>query len=72
MYKLCLIYIKVSINHFPLHILLYFISLWLKALTPKQEEPSGFPILILMPLMGRFKKHFRSAVSIGDTEMGTN
>lgn len=51
MHKLCLIYITVSINHFPLTILLYFKNLQLKAQTSKQEEPVGVSILILMPLM---------------------
>lgn len=40
-----------SINHFPLTILLYFKNLQLKAQIPKQEEPIGFSILIRMPLM---------------------
>lgn len=51
MYKLYFVYITVSTNHFPLTILLYFKNLQLKAQTLKQEEPVGFSILILIPLV---------------------
>lgn len=73
MCKLCLIYIKVVISSI---ILLYFKKHLVESTNPNQEEPIGVSILILIlefrPNYRPKKYHFRSAVSIWDTELETH